>query len=299
MKSILSALAVGTVLSAPTLLMAASAPPEQTQASQQQAQNWLGLALAQVPPALSAQLGTLIPPGRGVLVQSVTTGSPAAQAGLQANDVILSYDDQKLFAPKQLAGLVRTDAANQTVTLQAVQKGQLNTIQVTLGQRPQPKHPATQTHPGSRPFLSQRSLPVAPPAPVPPHRQALAWDSFESVQVRTLPDGRYHAEVSYKGQDTESRNFTFEGSRDEVIAQINQQQDLPNDKKQALLSALNLGPGMMHNFPRMPGGAFNDPRFNPNFFNGFPPMQMPPQFRQFFQPESRYPEQAPNPKSSL
>ncbi|HHJ18450.1 MAG TPA: PDZ domain-containing protein [Gammaproteobacteria bacterium] len=310
MKSMLSTVVLGAVLTGPTLLMADNTLPEQTPPpaaqSQQQNHNWLGLALGPVPPALSAQLGTIIPPSQGVLVTSVTADSPAAKAGLQANDVILSYGDQKLYAPEQLAGLVRSDQPNQTVTLQVAQKGQLNKLQVTLGQRPQPNYPAAQAHPGMRPLWSQRGMPMHRPMPTAPNNphanQPLAWDSFESVQVNTLPDGRYHAEVSYKNKDNETRNFTFEGKREEVIAQIKQQKDLPDDKKQALLNALNLQPGVMSNFPMMPGGAFNDPffnQFNQNFFNDFPPIRMPPEFRQFFQPGNNQPQQMLKPQSFM
>jgi hypothetical protein len=220
---------------------------------------WLGVTLGPVPTALAAQLSHVIPTGQGVLVGSVTPDSPAAKAGLQANDVLLTFNDQQLYSSAQLAGLVRGTSPQTNVQMNVVHRGQLKNIAVNITARPQ------QASSNQQPFWQQIPGIQNMPNNSSPN---LAWDSFESVQVKTLPDGRYHAEVSYKDQSNENRNFTFEGEREEIIEQIKQQKDLPDDKKQALLNALNMQPGMLFpNINRSLDQFFQQPLFQQNPFD--------------------------------
>ncbi len=259
-------------------------PAQQPQASIA----WLGVGAAPVPPALSAQLQQVAPPGQGVLIASVSPDSPAARAGIEPNDILLSYGDQKLYAPSQLAGLVRADHPGQKVRLKVVHHAQPRSVEVELGSRPLPPLPRG---PMGRftPRWGAPMMPLPPAGPAPgmqPKRgeQPTVWSSFESVNVKTLPDGRYHAEVTYKDANDESHSFTFEGKRDEIIDQIQSRKDLPQDKKQALLQALNFGGGLP-GFPALPQNLFdfNDPMFR-NFFRDMPPMMLPPEFRSFGPP---------------
>ncbi|QLQ31393.1 MAG: hypothetical protein HZT40_07035 [Candidatus Thiothrix singaporensis] len=91
-------------------------------------------------------------------------------------------------------------------------------------------------------FVAPMSLAAnASPAPITP----MAWSSqSEGMQVYTLPDGRYHAEINYQdsGGDgsSDSQHFSFEGSPAEIREQIQQNNALPKEKKQALLQSLNM-----------------------------------------------------------
>ena len=259
-------------------------------------QGWLGIGLAPVPAVLSNQLGNLIPKNQGVMVQSVSQNSPAAKAGLQPYDVILTLDDQKLYSPNQLAQLVKSKPAS-TVKLKVVHQGQIKDFNITLGKRNVPQYrtgyPMNMSPGWPRMYRPVPMVPLQPMPPMtPPSQQGkntLAWDSFQSVQVKTLPDGRYHAEVSFKDANGEIKNFTFEGKQDEITEQINKQTDLPADKKQALLNALNMQPGQLFKQPffSQPFGNsfFNDPFFRQGFpafpdlnrlFAPIPAPSMPP-----------------------
>ncbi len=59
----------------------------------------LGIGVESVPPALFSQLPDVLSKGQGVLVAQVAKDSPAAKAGLQPNDILLSFGDQKLYSP--------------------------------------------------------------------------------------------------------------------------------------------------------------------------------------------------------
>lgn len=81
------------------------------------------------------------------------------------------------------------------------------------------------------------------------------------MEVHTLPDGRYHAGVSYLDEENNTMQFTFEGTRQEIREQIRTNTTLPDDKKQALLEALHLDPGMSFRVPTLGDNPFHDPFF--------------------------------------
>ena len=283
-----------------------------TNSTNQQTTAWLGVTLQRVPSALASQLSHIIPQGQGVLVASVSNNSPAKKAGIKVNDVLLSVDGQKLYSASQLSGLVRSAKPDNKVNFKVVQQGQLKEISVTLGKHSksnwQLQNPFA-AHNGFGNMPSWASPQLAPLTPNgsgnTPHTKV--FGSFESVQVNTLPDGRYHAEVSYKNKANESKKFSFEGKREEIIEQVKAHKELPDDKKRSLINALNMNLGGMSqpfagsalfnqffNQPFFRGqqpGFFNDPFFNDPFFrNSFPRgLFMNPAF-----PQRRLAPQAPS-----
>ena len=69
------------------------------------------------------------------MVRRVETGSPAEKAGIKPYDILLSYDDQKLFSPEQLTGLVRSDKPGRVVKVRLLRRGQIHELSVALGGR--------------------------------------------------------------------------------------------------------------------------------------------------------------------
>ncbi|MFC7879912.1 S1C family serine protease [Isoptericola sp. NPDC057391] len=72
---------------------------------------------------------------RGAEVVEVSSGSPAAEAGLQAGDVIVAIDDDAVNGAESLTAYVREKAADQKVTLTYVRDGKTQTVDVTLAVR--------------------------------------------------------------------------------------------------------------------------------------------------------------------
>jgi putative serine protease PepD len=87
---------------------------------------------------MSAQAAALKNLPQGGLVDSVTTGSPAALAGLQEGDVITALDEVQLDAAHPLTLLLRSQFhIDQRVTVTYTRGGTSSQVQLTLaGQHP-------------------------------------------------------------------------------------------------------------------------------------------------------------------
>lgn len=72
---------------------------------------------------------------RGAFVGKVEEFSPAAKAGILANDVILSFNDQPIYNPSQLYKLLTNSVPNALLVLGISRDGALRQVKVTLGQR--------------------------------------------------------------------------------------------------------------------------------------------------------------------
>lgn len=245
--------------------------PEPTQVPTKQAQQaWLGVGLTTIPSALRAQLAQLIPDQYGLLVNKVTAHSPAAKAGLQVNDIILSFNGTRIQSSNQLAGLVQATTVNRTIDLDIIHKGQLVNRTATLSARPSQNHstfhntfnqPFWQALPNlSQQFQQQLQQQLQQQFQQPLQQNgsqntssatSSAWNDFQSVQVNALANGRYRAEIHYKDQQNQDKRFTFEGTREEITQQIQQQKDLPKEKQQALLNAFNLRPNPLNELSQL------------------------------------------------
>lgn len=72
---------------------------------------------------------------RGAIIGKVEDSSPAAIAGLQENDVILSFNEHKIFNPAQLYRFLTESASGDTARVSISRSGSLKEIVVRLGQR--------------------------------------------------------------------------------------------------------------------------------------------------------------------
>jgi S1-C subfamily serine protease len=71
-----------------------------------------------------------------LLVVGVTSGSPAAQAGLLVGDVILDFDGQPVESPEDLLDLLLGDRVGRQLTLRILRGGRPIDATVAVGERP-------------------------------------------------------------------------------------------------------------------------------------------------------------------
>lgn len=209
-------------------------------------ETYLGLGVEAVPSVVYSQMPSLLPKGQGIMVGNVMDGSPAAKAGLHADDILLTYGNQKLHSPEQLVKLVRADKPAHAVELGYLRGGKSMTCSVTLGE----------TQASSIPDLS-RILRFSPDEKT---RQMFeefeskthgsAWDAFDAIKLTRTDAKHWRAEVEFRGKDAKNVSKTYTGTREEIRKAIEGEKDLPANERNQLLRALNLhAPILEFHFP--------------------------------------------------
>lgn len=202
---------------------------------------YLGIDVDSLHPSLASHVPEALAHGQGVVVNYVEPNSPAAKAGLKEHDVLTAYDDQKLFAPEQLAKLVQADKPERAVALDIVRGGKSQKLSVTLGQRPQSQgnqqsaweprlwddwrwhFPEQLAFRASQPMNSDGN-----------------WESFDSLTLRKTGDNKFKVEIQYLDKAGKTQRHAFEGTREEIRRDIEAEKDLPASERSHLLSGLGM-----------------------------------------------------------
>ncbi|MFQ5888654.1 MAG: PDZ domain-containing protein [Gemmatimonadota bacterium] len=96
--------------------------------------SYLGVYIEEVDREAADRLGLSEP--RGALLTDISEESPASEAGLEKDDIILSWNGARVESAMQLRRLVRETPADRTVRLGVWRDGDEREISVTLGERP-------------------------------------------------------------------------------------------------------------------------------------------------------------------
>lgn len=201
------------------------------QRRQSEGRAYLGVAVESLHPSLFGHLEELLRGGEGVRIVRVSDGSPADQAGLRSNDIILRYDDQRIFSPQQLAKLVSLDEPGRDVELAIIRAGKSKEVSVTLGEQGDAASPSA--HRALRPQLRDRR-----PKRIPRTGRPDRWESFDSLTLARVDDEHFKATVSYRNKTGKLVTHEFEGTREELIRDVKAEADLPANERNHLLRAL-------------------------------------------------------------
>lgn len=101
---------------------------------------WLGVLIQPVSAGLAKSFG--LDSAHGALVAQVVADSPAAKAGLQAGDIILSYDGRNISHSAKLPAMVGNTKVGATVPLTVWRNGRTVTLQATIVAMGKEKAPA-------------------------------------------------------------------------------------------------------------------------------------------------------------
>jgi len=94
------------------------------------------LGIAGQPVALSEQQSTAHGRDDGLLIVGVTSGSPAAAAGVNVGDLVLEFDGKPIHSPEDLLDLLLGDRVGRPVRLKLLRGGAAVDVDVTVGERP-------------------------------------------------------------------------------------------------------------------------------------------------------------------
>jgi len=95
---------------------------------------WLGVSILTVTPSIKD--GYNLSVDSGALVVEVATDSPAAKAGLQADDVIVGFDGVEITSNNELVDAIRSHQPGDKVQITFWRGSQQMQVEVTLVQRP-------------------------------------------------------------------------------------------------------------------------------------------------------------------
>ncbi len=98
---------------------------------------WIGLSIRDVPYELASSLG--LREAGGVVINKVTTDSPASEAGLQSGDVILQFEGRTIRSAQALRWEVACSQVGSRIPLQVLRKGKTLQLDVVL-RIPPPEH---------------------------------------------------------------------------------------------------------------------------------------------------------------
>lgn len=96
---------------------------------------YLGISMSDLSTGMARALE--LDPGAGVLVDEVMDGSPAAEAGLEAGDVILAIAGEEIDGIDALVGALRVRSPGDEITTTVQRDGERRELDVTLGERGQ------------------------------------------------------------------------------------------------------------------------------------------------------------------
>jgi S1-C subfamily serine protease len=95
---------------------------------------FLGVSTATVTPSVQQRLGLSV--SKGAVIQDVTPGTGAADAGLQSGDVIVKFGNDDITSSDDLSAAVRRHQPGEKVDVTFMRGNQRMTATATLGSRP-------------------------------------------------------------------------------------------------------------------------------------------------------------------
>lgn len=106
---------------------------------------FLGVVTGAVPEALAEHLN--LQPDHGILVLDVSQGSPSSTVGLSKNDIITQIDGKPIASTETLTACIKEHNPNDTIKIDYIHRGQTQSSQVTLAERPADLPPVAEMDP--------------------------------------------------------------------------------------------------------------------------------------------------------
>lgn len=205
-------------------------------------ERYLGVVTVPVPEIVQAQVSDVLGEGEGLLVRRVLDDSPAAAAGIQRNDILTTFNGEKVRSPEELKRLITDSKAGGEVEIGILRTGKAQTLRATLGERTvwdrRPRfrfrhgHPRMNVHVDTPRFRARGigredggvDVSVEPKEDAEADREADDDDdegpTIRRFSLRELDGGRVQLDVQYTGRDGETKERSFVGTRREVRQQL-------------------------------------------------------------------------------
>jgi serine protease Do len=96
---------------------------------------WLGIRAQDVSPQLASSLG-IVRGGEMAVVTEVTEGSPAAEAGIKSNDIVVEFNGKPVPRSHDFPSVIADTPPGQKVTLKIIREKKEQTVAVKIGELP-------------------------------------------------------------------------------------------------------------------------------------------------------------------
>lgn len=95
---------------------------------------FVGLSYADIEPEMAEQFG--LPVREGLIVMQIVAGSPAARAGIRAEDIITGINDTRIVRGGDLRRVLRTLRPGDRATLRVVRNGRPANVEIVVAEAP-------------------------------------------------------------------------------------------------------------------------------------------------------------------
>ena len=157
---------------------------------------WIGVQIQPVTKDIADSLG--LKKAEGALVAEPQANGPAAKAGIEAGDVIISVDGNPVRNARELSRMIGGMAPKASVKLVVLRKGAEKTITLTLGELPNQREasvtPSAEDREAPGSDLARLGLTLAPASKVP-------GASSEGVTVTQVDRNGIASELGFKTGD--------------------------------------------------------------------------------------------------
>ena len=124
---------------------------------------WLGVTIQDLDKDLAIAMG--LPDTKGVLIADVHGAGPAAKAGLERGDVVLSIDGQIVDSTGRLRNVIAASGSKKTVRVELLRSGKKRSFDVALGEIPEEARSASAPSAGkTEPALEGARIEALTPA---------------------------------------------------------------------------------------------------------------------------------------
>jgi len=96
---------------------------------------WLGVSIQPLTPDMAESMG--IEDGEGALVSQIFEGTPAADAGMEEGDVVVSFDGKAVAGPSELQSIVGWTKPGNRARVVVMRDGKKKTLTVKVAERPE------------------------------------------------------------------------------------------------------------------------------------------------------------------
>jgi serine protease Do len=158
---------------------------------------WLGAKGESVTSQIAVSLGLDRP--KGVLIDNVYPGSPAAKAGLKKGDVVLSIDGREVFDDKGMKFIAATKAEGETVDMTVLSGGRTRLMRAALAPPPGATKAELVQIAGRNPFTGTQVAEVSPAL-----AEELGLDPFKfenGIMIYTIPSRSFARRVGFQPGD--------------------------------------------------------------------------------------------------